>query len=125
MSDNETQFLSVIRVWAALAWADGIISEAESVAMRRLIAAADLSDEERSTALSWLDSKVELDTTNIASLTDQARRGIYRAAAQLAAVDLDVAEAEVSFLQRLRTGLKIADDVAAEIEASIPGYRRK
>ena len=46
----ETQILSVIRVWAAVAWADGVLAEAEADGMRRLIRSADLTPEEREIA---------------------------------------------------------------------------
>ena len=117
----ESQFLSVIRVWAALAWADDKIADAEADAMKRLISSAELTDDERTTAMGWLDEKVDLDTANIKGLKDEARRGIYRAAARLAAVDLDIADAERTFLTRLREGLEISEDDAKEIEANIPG----
>jgi uncharacterized membrane protein YebE (DUF533 family) len=121
MAESESQFLSVIRVWAAMAWADGAIAEPESQALRRLIGAAELEDEERQTAYRFLDRKVELDTANVAALSEDARRGIYRAACRMAAVDREVAESERSLLQRLRGHLGIADEVAQEIESGIPG----
>jgi uncharacterized membrane protein YebE (DUF533 family) len=117
----ETQFLSVIRVWAALAWADGVIAESEATAMKRLITSAQLTDEERAAAIGFLESRVDLDTTNLADLSSDAKKGIYRAACRLAAVDHDVAAAERIFLGRLREGLAIPDDVAREIEQSVPG----
>jgi uncharacterized membrane protein YebE (DUF533 family) len=123
MSENatgESQFLSVIRVWAALAWADGVIADQEAAAMRRLIGGAELSEQERDTALSWLEQRVELDTSNIAALSEPARHGIYRAAVRLAGVDLVVADEERAFLVRLREGLGIDGPTAAELEASVP-----
>lgn len=121
----ESRFLQVIKVWAALAWADGVISPAESVAMKKLIAAArQLSEEERTTALGWLRTKVDLDTDFLTSLAPDDRRGIYRAAAQLAAVDLEVATPERAFLVRLRHTLEIDENEASEIVAGIPGYKR-
>jgi len=116
---EESQFLSVIRIWAALAWADGVMQPSEAAAMRRLIDAAELSDADRAQALSFLDQKVELDTSNVADLGEDARRGIYRAACRLAAVDRTVAEDERAFLVRLRDGLAISAQVAQEIEAGI------
>src|SRR5678815_5036676 len=110
----ESQYLSVIRIWAALAWADGVIAESEAAAMRRLIESADLTDPERSTALGWLEEKVDLDTGSMASLSEEARHGIFRAAARLAAVDLEVAEEELDFLGRLREGLGIDEDTALD-----------
>jgi uncharacterized membrane protein YebE (DUF533 family) len=120
---SESQHLSVIRVWAALVWADGKIAQAEAVAMRRLIEVADLSDEERDMAQSWLDAEVEPETERLASLGQVARESIYRAAVRLASVDLEVVDAERAFLKRLRGGLGISDEVAEEIESSVPGYR--
>lgn len=117
----ESQFLSVIRVWAALAWADDKIADAEADAMKRLISSAELPDDERETALGWLTTKVDLDTANIKGLNEEARRGIYRAAARLAAVDLEIADEERSFLATLRDGLEISEEDAKEIEANIPG----
>ncbi|MCG8417556.1 MAG: hypothetical protein MJE77_06375 [Proteobacteria bacterium] len=122
MSEQESQFLSVIRVWAALAWSDGVIVPAEAAAMRKVIGAAALTDEERATALSWLEHEVELDTDQLTGLTDQARLGIYRAAAQLAVVDLKIVDAERVFLRRLRRGLHLTEQQAAEIIAAIPDY---
>lgn len=120
MSDEgESQFLSVIRVWAALAWADDVIADQEREAMRRLIDGADLTDGERETATSWLEHKVELDVSTVGDLSERARHGIYRAAVRLAAVDSDVAAEETAFLARLRSGLDIDDDAAREIESAL------
>lgn len=116
-SQGENQFLSVIRVWAALAWADDVIADQERDAMKRLIDGAELSDEDRETALSWLENKVELDTDPVSSLSERARLGIYRAAVRLAAVDQDVADEEKVFLGRLRDGLGIDSETADGIAA--------
>lgn len=107
-----------------MAWADGVMAEAEAEAMKRLIGSAELTDDERATALSWLDAKVELDTTNIQGLALEARKGVYRAACRLAAVDLDVATAERSFLHRLSEALELDEDVARELRESVPGHQK-
>ncbi len=117
----ESQFLSVIRVWAAMAWADGTVADAESQALRRLISAAELDDEERAKAHKFLDERVDLDSVDVASLTEDARRGIYRAACRMAAVDRNVAAEERTLLTKLRGHLSIGDEVASDIEAGIPG----
>lgn len=122
---GESQYLSVIRIWAAVAWADGVIADAEAAAMKRLVESADLTDEERQTALGWLENKVELDTANIDGLSEEARHGIYRAAARLAAVDLDVAAEERSFLDKLRTHLEISEQTAATLEKGVPALEKK
>lgn len=120
----ESQYLSVIRIWAALAWSDGVIADSEAAAMRRLIESADLSDAERTAALEMLVSKVDLDTASLTSLSEEARHGIYRAAARLAAVDLEVAEEELNFLERLQEGLGIDDETAEDLEKGIPALAR-
>ena len=120
MSEGESQFLSVIRVWAALAWADDVIVDQEREAMRRLIDGADLTDAERETATGWLEHKVDLDVSAVAELSERARHGIYRAAVRLAAIDRDVASEEKAFLARLRRGLEIDDATAKEIESALP-----
>ena len=120
MSDNkESQYLAVIRVWAALAWADDVIQDSERNAITKLISVAQLTDEEREAATAMLDSKVELETESIADLSQPAREGIYRAALRLAMVDLDMAAEEAAMLKRLREGLRISDEAAANIESSM------
>jgi hypothetical protein len=116
----ENQFLSVIRIWAAMAWADDKVVAAEALAMERLIQAAELSDEDRVTARGFLKEKVELDTTNLGGLTDEARRGIYKAACRMAAVDRSLDEPERALLAKLRDGLGVAG-AAAEIETAVFG----
>jgi len=117
----ESQFLSVIRVWAAMAWADGTVAEAESQALRRLISAAELDDDERAAASRFLEERVDLDTANVEGLSEDARRGIYRAACRMAAVDRTVATEERTLLTKLRGHLGLGDEVAGDIEAGIPG----
>jgi uncharacterized tellurite resistance protein B-like protein len=116
----ENQFLSVIRIWAAMAWADGVVVAAEALAMERLIQAAELSETERDTARGFLKEKVELDTSNTSGLTDEARRGIYKAACRMAAVDRNLDEPERALLAKLRDGLAIGA-AAGEIETAVFG----
>jgi uncharacterized membrane protein YebE (DUF533 family) len=71
-----------------------------------------------------MQSRVDLDTATLASLSEEARHGIYRAAARLAAVDLEVAEEELHFLERLQEGLGIDDDTAEDLEKGIPALAR-
>ena len=116
----ENQFLSVIRIWAAMAWADGKVVAAEALAMERLIQAAELDEAERNIARGFLKEKVELDTSNVGSLTDEARRGIYKAACRMAAVDRKLDDPERALLDRLREGLNIGA-AAGEIETAVFG----
>jgi uncharacterized membrane protein YebE (DUF533 family) len=115
----DSQYLTVIKVWAALVWADGVVSKPEAAAMRRLIAGAELTEGERERALTFLHDPVTLDTTGLDTLEPSAREGIYRAAVKLSAIDDDITDSEIDFLTRLRAGLKLDDATAERIEDSV------
>jgi uncharacterized membrane protein YebE (DUF533 family) len=117
----ESQILSVIRVWAAVAWADGRLAEAEAEGLRRLIRTADLTPDERQSATGFLDQRVDLPDLYLKNLNPESRRGIYRAACRMAVVDHVFAHAERKLLDRLQGMLGIPLDIAQEIEADIPG----
>lgn len=117
----ESQILNVIKVWAAVAWADGMLAEAEAEGMRRLIRTADLTNDERASALSYLDTRTELPELYLKNLNPESRRGIYRAACRMALVDHVFAHAERKLLDRLKDVLGIPNDIAQEIEADVPG----
>lgn len=119
----ENQFLSVIRIWAAMAWADGKVVAAEALAMERLIQAAELSDADRVTARNFVKERVELDTSNLGALTDEARRGIYKAACRMAAVDRNLDDPERALLVKLKDGLGIGE-AAGEIETAVFGTKK-
>jgi len=116
----ESQSLSVIRVWAAVAWADGVLAESEADALRRLMRAAQLSSEERVIAARLLEAEVPLPQTYLTALSAEARRGIYRASCRMAIVDHVLHETERRMLDKLRGLLGVPEDVALEIEADIP-----
>jgi len=117
--ESENQFLSVIRVWAALAWADDVVAESERDAITKLVSVAKLSEADRTKAMAFLDEKIELEMEQISNLSPAAGQGVYRAALRLAMVDLDLAAEEAAMLLRLREGLGIDDETAAEIEKSL------
>jgi uncharacterized membrane protein YebE (DUF533 family) len=117
----ESQILSVIRTWAAVAWADGVMSETEAESLSRLIRTADLTDEERVGARQFVVLKTELPETYLTGLAPEARRGVYRAACRMAVVDHVFSVTERALLDRLRNLLGIPADVAQEIEADVPG----
>jgi len=117
----ESQILSVIRMWAAVAWADGTMTESENESLRRLIQTADLTDSERAAARGFLGSRTELPSTYLTNLTAEARRGVYRAACRIAVVDHVFSVTERALLDRLRNLLGVTADAAHDIEAEIPG----
>jgi uncharacterized membrane protein YebE (DUF533 family) len=117
----ESQILSVIRMWAAVAWADGVMSETEVDGLSRLIRTADLTDDERAAARTFLDTKTGLPETYLTNLTPEARRGIYRAACRMAVVDHVFSVTERALLDRMRNLLGVPAEIAQEIEADVPG----
>ena len=117
----ESQIMSVIRVWAAIAWADGVLAEAEAEGLRRLITTAELTADERTQAKSFLDERIEMPETYLTVLKPEARRGIYRAACRMAVVDHDFSPTERTMLEKLRDILGIPPETAQEIEADVPG----
>src|SRR5262245_14857518 len=116
----ESQILSVIRMWAAVAWADGVMSETETESLSRLIRTADLTDTERAAAREFLGTKTGLPETYLTNLSPEARRGIYRAACRMAVVDHVFSTTERALLDRMRNLLGIPADIALEIEADVP-----
>jgi uncharacterized membrane protein YebE (DUF533 family) len=117
----ESQILSVIRMWAAVAWADGVMSETELESLSRLIRTADLTEDERVAARGFLASKTGLPETYLTNLAPEARRGVYRAACRMAVVDHVFTVTERALLDRMRSLLGMPVEVAREIEAEVPG----
>jgi len=121
----ESQILSVIRMWAAVAWADGVMSETEGESLSRLIRTADLTDDERAGARQFVVTKTELPETYLTNLTPEAKRGVYRAACRMAVVDHVFSVTERALLDRMRKLLGIAAETALELEAEVPGLTLK
>ncbi len=113
--------LNVIRMWSAIAWADGVLAEAEAEGLRRLIRGADLTADERAQAARYLEEQVTLPETFLTTLSPESRRGIYRAACRMAVVDHVFSTSERTSLAKLRDLLGIPTDIATEIEADVPG----
>jgi uncharacterized membrane protein YebE (DUF533 family) len=107
-------FLTAVHVWAAAAWADGVIAEAEALTMKALIQAAKLTEEERATARRWIDEKVKLDDVDLTKLERAERLHIYSVACGVVAMDRDVAAQERGFLERLRGALQLDEAEAKQ-----------
>ena len=117
----ESQVLTVIRVWAAIAWADGGLAPEEAEGLRRLLRNAELTQDEREAAWRFLSEPVALPDEFLTALTPLARRGVYRAGCRVAVVDHVFTQTERRMLDRLRDLLGIPEDGAKEIEAEVPG----
>lgn len=113
MSEKESEILLAVKVWAAAAWADGVIVEEEAQGMKAFLSVAKLNSAEVQTALGWLDDKVELDDVDVASIPPQNRQNIFAAALGVVSIDNEVHEKEVQFLERLREALEIDEESAA------------
>ena len=113
MSEKESEVLLAVKVWAAAAWADGVIVKEEAQGMRAFLTVAKLTSAEVQTALGWLDEKVELDDVDVASIPVGNRMNIFAAALGVCAIDNEVAASEEQFLERLRVALEIDADEAA------------
>ena len=105
-----------LKVWVATAWADGTIAAAERDALRRLIGYAAVSAEYRSEALTWLDAPIELEVGDLHELSLVRRQFIYRIAAALTKIDLEVDPTEQTLLDRLRVALELEPGEIAELE---------
>lgn len=116
---HEQTVLSILRVWAATAWADGTVADAEAAALTRLIKYSDLPEADQAQALTWLETPVELDTEPLARLSASRKLFIYRVALELARVDLELASPERVFLDGLRDALAIPSEDAGAIEVEV------
>lgn len=111
MSDTK-HLLTAIKTWAAVAWADGKLVEAERLTMKAIIAVAKISDEERTIASEWLDEPVKLADLNLDRIPPSERFHIYSVACGVSALDKDIAAAERTFLEKLATALGISAEDA-------------
>jgi len=111
MNDSK-HLLTAIKAWAAVAWADGKIVDAERLTMSAIISVAKISDEDRVIAMAWLDEPVKLDDLSLDRIPASERLHIYSVACGVAAMDKDIAAAERTFLDKLATALGVSADDA-------------
>ncbi|PRQ04239.1 Tellurite resistance protein TerB [Enhygromyxa salina] len=116
------QVMFMLRLLAAVSWADGELAANEAAAVERLMAAADLDDDERAEAQTWLTMPVDLGEVDIEGLSDNQRLATYQAAVRVALSDEKLAEAERTFLDRIREVLGLSPEQAAEIEDEMPRF---
>jgi uncharacterized membrane protein YebE (DUF533 family) len=116
MSDTK-HLLTAIKTWAAVAWADGKIVEAERMTLKAIIAAARITDDERKIAAVWIDEPVKLADLNLDRIPATERVHIYSVACGMSAMDKDIAPAERSFLDKLATALGISAEDAQKARA--------
>ncbi len=113
--------LSILRFWAACAWADDSLHPTEAAALRRLIEASeDLTDGEAAEARGYLETPPAVSLDEVQELSPEAREGVYRAARGIMRLDHEVAPEELSFLGRLRERLALPAELLRRIEAEVP-----
>ncbi len=112
----------MLRLLAAVSWADGELAEGESAALGRLINAADLDDSERDIARSWIAAPVEIDEGDVGALSENQRLATYQAALRIALSDDELGEQERVLLDRVRLALGLSAEQALEIEAEMPRH---
>ncbi len=117
-SADEPATIAVIRMWAAVAWADGKLAPVETDALRRLIHAAALTVDERAQAYAFLDQPV-LEPTLTTGIPEVAKVGIYRAACRMAKLDGIVEPRERMLLAALSNALKLSPAVTRHIETEL------
>jgi tellurite resistance protein len=101
------------------------MSEIEAERLNRLIETADLTEDERVSARTFLQFRTGLPETYLTNLTPEARRGVYRAACRMAVIDHVFSVTERALLDRMRNLLGVPAEIAQEIEADIPGMARR
>jgi uncharacterized membrane protein YebE (DUF533 family) len=116
------QVMFMIRLLAAVSWADGQLEESEAAAIERLINASNLDDDERAQARSWLAAPVELDATAVGALNVNQRLATYQAAVRIALSDEKLPDEERVLLDRVREALGISAEQALEIEDEMPRH---
>lgn len=108
----------IVRLWAAAAWADGVLHHREAAALERLISASpELGDAEREQAMGYLTAAPEVSPSEVSELSPEAREGVYRAALGIVKLDRVVVDEEREFLDRLRASLDLDAEVIARLES--------
>ena len=109
--------LRIFHLWAAAAWADGVIHPTEATALARWIdAAEDFTPDVRKQATAMIITRPEVDLEEVRKLSPEAREGVYRAAIGIVAIDGKVVDAERAFLERLKAVLDLNAAIVQRIE---------
>ncbi len=93
---------------ASIIWADGVVLEAEAVAMRAAARACGLSADEQRAVERAIGSPVALDELSIGELTDSDGELIYAIACWLAAVDGTIYDVELAAVEEVADLLELS-----------------
>src|SRR5688572_18364323 len=110
--------LAIARIWAAAAWADGVLHQTEAAALRRFLeAATELDAAERAAAEQLFEGPPVISIeAEVAKLSEESKEGVYRAVTGIMWLDGKLVEDELSFVARLRDQLGLPAALIARIE---------
>jgi hypothetical protein len=112
--------LTIVRLWAGAAWADGVLHPAEAAALRRLIDASDdLAGEARVQALALLEAAPAVTVEEVRKLAPAAREGVYRAVLGIIRLDGKVTADEEEWVAKLRARLNLDEATMRRIEGEV------
>ena len=113
------EMLTILRMWAGAAWADGELHPSEEAALRRLIDASEeeLGKDGKATALALLSAPPVVKPEEVGKLASASREGVYRAALGIVRLDGKVTGDEEAWVVRLRERLNLDPAVLAKIDA--------
>ena len=114
---DEALFLTVAKIWAATAWADGVVADNERKLLESVIRNAAVSEATKASALALLGAPMALGDVQIESLSGDQRAGVYRTACRLTTVNRELSDEEKVFLTRLAAHLGLDAATAATIQA--------
>ena len=119
LSSRPMEMLTILRMWAGAAWADGELHPAEEAALRRLIDASEeeLGKDGKATALALLSAPPVVKPEEVGKLASASREGVYRAALGIVRLDGKVTGDEEAWVVRLRERLNLDPAVLAKIDA--------
>ena len=117
---RDASALELLRLWAAVAWADGKLAAAEAASLRRFIVAAQLEPAPQQLAYRFLDAPVEV-PREVTHWSLAVRQGVYRLACKMAVLDGNVAATERRMLARVAAALALGDAEADRIEQGVFG----
>ncbi len=118
--------LFIIKLWAAIAWADTSLSASRRKALKKLIErAVSLSPTENQTAQSYLKQTIDIppsgtELAELPKLAADVKKDIYICALQLARLDSTPSLNGEAALKKLRTWLQLDEVSLMQVNAMLP-----
>jgi uncharacterized membrane protein YebE (DUF533 family) len=112
------QNMAIVKSLVSVAWADGVLADAEKEMVESLIAAFEATDDEAKQIRAYAAEKKTLDDIPLGDLSADDRRVLLQHAVLLTFVDGEQAASEREFIDALCKRLRIPDDEAQAIVSS-------